>query len=50
MHRDIGKLVYIRGVVTYRSTIFSQMREVYFRCRKPDCGHLKGPFLITDIS
>jgi DNA replication licensing factor MCM2 len=50
MHRDIGKLVYIRGVVTYRSSIMSQMREVYFRCRQPQCGHLKGPFLITDVS
>lgn len=49
-YKDVGKLIYLKGVITYRSSILSQMREVYFRCRRPDCGNLKGPFLITDIS
>jgi len=39
---QLDSLLTIRGVVTKRSTVFPQLKKVFFNCKK--CGDKKGPF------
>jgi len=38
----------VRGVVTIRSEVFSQLKKIMYKCVK--CGVLKGPFYINSIN
>ena len=37
-------MIKIGGVVTKRTGVFPELRDVYYRCV---CGDVKGPFLIN---
>ncbi len=43
--KDIGKIIKIKGVVTKRSAVFSQLKKVYYVCER--CGDLKGPIYLN---
>jgi DNA replication licensing factor MCM2 len=38
--KHLNKLIKIRGVVTRRTAVFSQLKKVYYFCK---CGDRKGP-------
>jgi len=38
----LNALIKIRGVVTKRTGVFPELKEMYFRCH---CGDSKGPFV-----
>lgn len=42
----LEKLVKIKGVVTSRSEVFSQLKKAIFKCFR--CGDIKGPYFIHD--
>lgn len=39
-HKHLGKMIKIKGVITRRSAVFSQLKMIYLECR---CGHTIGP-------
>lgn len=39
-HKHLSKMVKIKGVVTRRSAVFSQLKKIYMECR---CGNSIGP-------
>ena len=43
---SLEMLVYIRGVVTRRTSVFPQLKEVSYDCMR--CGNVLGPFFIHD--
>lgn len=40
----LNKLIKIRGVVTARSEVFSQLKKAIYKCFR--CGELKGPYFL----
>lgn len=38
----------VKGVVTVRSEVFSQLKKIIYKCIK--CGFLKGPFYINSLN
>lgn len=44
----IGKLINVKGVVTVRGEVLSQLKKTFYKCYR--CGELKGPYFITDRS
>jgi DNA replication licensing factor MCM2 len=42
----LNKLIKVRGVVTARSEIFSQLKKAIYKCIK--CGEKKGPYFLHD--
>jgi DNA replication licensing factor MCM2 len=40
--KDLGQLIRVMGVITKRSTVYSQLKTVIYVCIK--CGEKKGPF------
>lgn len=44
--RHLDKFVRVIGVVTRRSAVFSQLKEVTYVCVK--CGMRKGPFYLEN--
>ena len=40
-HNNLGHLIKIRGVVTRRTAVFSQLKKMMYECNK--CGAKKGP-------
>ena len=44
--RHLNILIKFRGVVTRRSAVFSQMKEIYYYCNK--CGDKRGPIYQND--
>lgn len=45
-HKHLNILIKIRGVVTRRSAVFSQLKEIYYSCNK--CGDKRGPIYQTN--
>lgn len=41
----LNALIKIRGVVTKRTAVFPEMKEIYFKCAR--CSDVKGPFYNT---
>ena len=46
-HFNINTLIKVRGVITKRTNVFSQMKKVMYYCSK--CGEKIGPFLYNGI-
>jgi len=42
----LNALIKIRGVVTKRTTVFPELKKLYYRCKK--CQDVKGPYFNTD--
>ena len=38
----------MKGVITIRSEVFSQMKKITYKCAK--CGEPKGPFYINNVN
>jgi len=41
----LNALIKIRGVVTKRTAVFPELKDLYFKCA--NCGDIKGPLLNT---
>lgn len=46
-HVHLNTLVHVRGVITKRSIVFSQLKKITFKCLR--CGQLKGDFFINSF-
>jgi DNA replication licensing factor MCM2 len=44
-HTHINQLIKIKGVITKRTNVFSQLKKIIFFCTK--CGEKKGPFFFN---
>lgn len=45
-YKHLEKLIRVIGVITRRSAVYSQLKEVNYACKK--CGHKKGPFFLDN--
>lgn len=43
----LGRLIRVKGVVTIRSEVMSQLKKLYYTCVK--CGFEKGPYYINSF-
>lgn len=43
---SLETLIYIKGVVTRRTSVFPQLKQVTYDCTR--CGNIMGPFFIND--
>ena len=44
----VGQFVHVKGVVTKRSGVYPELKDVYYNCIK--CEHVMGPFDATIVS
>jgi DNA replication licensing factor MCM2 len=47
-YTHLGKFIKIRGVITIRSEVFSQLKKIFYKCYR--CGLIKGPFYINSVN